>query len=93
MQIPGAKHLGSEDLLHIEITDTGGGISKEKISRICTPFYTTKENGTGLGLYIVKRSLDAHKATIELFSSIDNGTAFTITFPKASESSKQDPAA
>src|SRR5208283_4908898 len=48
----------------IEITDTGSGIEKDQLSRIFDPFYTTKINGTGLGLPMVKRSVNAHGGVV-----------------------------
>ncbi len=72
---------GKEDLLHIEITDTGGGISKEKISRIFTPFYTTKEDGSGLGLAFVHRIIRDHGGNITVSSTRGTGTTFVITLP------------
>ncbi len=72
---------GKENLLHIEITDTGGGISKEKISRIFTPFYTTKEDGSGLGLAFVHRIIRDHGGNITVSSTRGTGTTFVITLP------------
>jgi len=72
---------GSEDLLHIEITDTGGGISKDKISRIFTPFYTTKEDGSGLGLAFVHRIVRDHGGNISVTSTRGTGTTFVVTLP------------
>lgn len=72
---------GSEGLLYIDITDTGGGISKEKISRIFTPFYTTKEDGSGLGLAFVHRIIRDHGGNISVSSTRGTGTTFVITLP------------
>ena len=72
---------GSEGLLHVDITDTGGGISKEKISRIFTPFYTTKEDGSGLGLAFVHRIIRDHGGNISVSSTRGTGTTFVITLP------------
>jgi signal transduction histidine kinase len=72
---------GSEGLLHIEITDDGGGIPKEKIARIFTPFYTTKEAGSGLGLAFVHRIVRDHGGNISVTSSKGKGTTFVITLP------------
>ncbi len=72
---------GSEGLLHIELTDDGGGIPKEKIARIFTPFYTTKEAGSGLGLAFVHRIVRDHGGNISVTSSKGKGTTFVITLP------------
>ena len=72
---------GSEGLLHVEITDTGGGITKDKITRIFTPFYTTKEDGSGLGLAFVHRIVRDHGGDISVTSSKGEGTTFVIALP------------
>jgi len=70
-----------EGLLHIEIKDSGGGIPKDKISRIFTPFYTTKEAGSGLGLAFVHRIVRDHGGNISVTSTRGKGSTFTITLP------------
>lgn len=67
----------------IEITDTGCGISKENLSKISDPFFTTKEagEGTGLGLSITYSIIKEHKGTINFTSVKDEGTIVKITFP------------
>jgi two-component system, NtrC family, sensor kinase len=69
----------------IEIRDTGCGIPKEDLARIFDPFYTTKKEGSGLGLGLstVFGIVDRHKGTISVDSEPDKGTAFTITLPVA----------
>ncbi len=67
----------------IEITDTGGGIPAENIDKIFEPYFSTKETGTGLGLAIVKKIIDDHSGTIEVESSLNEGTKFTVKLPKA----------
>lgn len=65
------------------ITDTGPGVSEEDVSRVFDPFFTTKEigSGTGLGLSICYGIIKQHHGTIELTSTIGNGTAVTIKIP------------
>jgi len=62
----------------IQVTDTGCGISKERIDSIYDPFFTTKSTGTGLGLSIVHRILEPYNGWIEVVSEIDKGTTFTL---------------
>lgn len=69
------------DSVEVYIQDTGHGISKENLKRIFQPFFTTKSNGTGLGLSVVHDILEQHKATIRAESEIDKGTKFIIKFP------------
>jgi signal transduction histidine kinase len=65
--------------IYIEISDTGHGIPKDKQKHLFTPFFTTKENGTGLGLTIIKEIMDLHQAEIS-FTSSSQGTIFKLKF-------------
>jgi signal transduction histidine kinase len=67
----------------VRIHDNGEGIDPALRDRIWNPFYTSKEHGTGLGLPITKRIVEAHGGEIELASSPESGTEFVLTFPKA----------
>jgi signal transduction histidine kinase len=49
--------------------------------RIFVPFFTTKPKGSGLGLPIVRKIVDAHEGRIDLSSSLDTGTRFRVTLP------------
>ena len=66
----------------IRISDTGIGISEEKLGMIFTPFYTNKNRGTGLGLAIVKNIIEEHNGTIDVESEMGKGTTFIITLPQ-----------
>lgn len=76
----------SEDakFIYSEIKDNGTGIEKEHQSRIFDMFYraSTVSNGSGLGLYIVKNSIDKSGGEITLSSKENEGTSFKITLPK-----------
>lgn len=65
----------------IKISDTGRGISNEIYSSIFQPFYSTKENGMGLGLTYCKRVIESHEGTIDFRSKIGEGTTFIIEIP------------
>ncbi len=67
--------------LHIRFMDTGGGISPEQLKKIWTPFYTTKETGTGLGLGIVKNIIQSHNGKIQAGNNADGGAVFDIFLP------------
>jgi signal transduction histidine kinase len=67
----------------VRIVDNGVGIDDELCEKIFNPFYTSKEHGTGLGLPITKRLVEAHDGTIEVRSGIGDGAEFVLTFPKA----------
>ena len=71
----------------VSVTDTGPGISKEKLEKIFDPFFTTKYEGTGLGLSIVLSNVDLHGGLIDVDSKLDEGTRFLVYFPVADTSS------
>ncbi len=73
------------DFLICEIEDNGKGISKEDLSKIYDPFYTTKEvgKGMGLGLSIVYSTINHHNGRVEVSSRINKGTTFKIFLPPA----------
>src|SRR5258706_6908339 len=76
----GTKAQG--DRVQIDIADTGCGIPQEHLSKIFAPFFTTKSRGTGLGLAVVKKIIERHQGTITVDSTIGEGNAFHIKFPK-----------
>ena len=67
--------------VYVSVGDTGCGIAKENIDRIFDPLFTTKAKGTGLGLTVCKRVIDAHGGKILLKSHIDVGSRFTVMLP------------
>jgi two-component system, NtrC family, nitrogen regulation sensor histidine kinase NtrY len=69
--------------VHLEISDTGSGLTKEECERLFTPYYTTKQHGTGLGLAIVQSVVADHAGTIAVESRPGGGTVFVITLPRA----------
>jgi len=65
----------------IDIKDNGGGIDEGNLSKLFTPFHTTKASGTGLGLALVKRMIEALNGEITVSSKLDVGTTFSIKLP------------
>ena len=67
------------------ITDTGHGIPEDKREQIFVPFYTTKEKGkgTGLGMYIIKKTVEQHGGYINVESKVGAGTTITVGIPLA----------
>ena len=63
------------------ISDDGIGMPRNELKKIYNPFFTTKQYGTGLGLYICKKILSMHKGTIRIDSRQDEGTTVKITLP------------
>jgi signal transduction histidine kinase/CheY-like chemotaxis protein len=67
---------------HIEVTDTGGGMSAETRGRCLEPFFTTKgDRGTGLGLAMVYGVVQRHVADIDIESAVGQGTTIRLSFP------------
>jgi signal transduction histidine kinase/CheY-like chemotaxis protein len=76
--------LDGEEIV-VEFADTGCGIPPEQIDRIFDPFYSTKPNGTGLGLFVSYGIIQSHHGTIEVESKVNVGTTFTLRFPAHAE--------
>ncbi|MGG5252362.1 ATP-binding protein [Neobacillus sp. SM06] len=70
----------SQNKAVIEIRDTGFGMTREELSRLGQPFYSTKETGTGLGLMVSYRIIQAMHGRIEVQSEKGKGTAFKLIF-------------
>jgi signal transduction histidine kinase len=69
----------------IQISDTGTGISAEKLPCIFEPYHSFKPDGSGLGLATAKKIIDAHKGVISVDSALGKGTQFTIKLPLQAE--------
>ena len=65
----------------IVVRDTGRGMTKETASRVGTPFFTTREGGTGLGVVIAKTAIVQHGGTLAYQSTPGVGTIVTIALP------------
>ena len=65
----------------ITVADNGRGISAEHLSNIFRPFFTTKGDGTGLGLSLARRIVEDHHGRIEVTSAVGLGTTFAVILP------------
>jgi signal transduction histidine kinase len=65
----------------IKLEDNGAGVPEDKAPHIFEPFFSTKKEGSGLGLSISKRIIEEHGGSIRLGKSTDGGAAFIITLP------------
>ncbi|MDD5773303.1 MAG: ATP-binding protein [bacterium] len=72
---------GIDNFLTIQVSDTGKGIKNEIITQIFEPFFSTKENGSGLGLSIAQRIIEEHGGSITVKSIWEKGTNFFIKIP------------
>ena len=76
--------LGEDDghpVARLRVADTGPGMDEATISRIFTPYFTTKSGGTGLGLPTSRRIVEEHGGRIEVHSEPGRGTEFTLVLP------------
>jgi signal transduction histidine kinase len=84
---PRIEILGGENLagseVWIRVLDNGPGVPAEDRERIWSPFHTTKETGTGLGLALSRKTVEAHGGRMELEPGSNGGSEFVISFPKA----------
>jgi len=84
MEVGGRLELRAEPYLNgieIQVTDNGHGIPKELQREIFNPFFTTKAEGTGLGLANAQKSIQEHGGEIEVISESGKGTTFSIHLP------------
>jgi two-component system sensor histidine kinase HydH len=73
--VPGANSIG------LIVSDTGTGIEKENLPHIYDPYFTSKPAGTGLGLAVVQKIMEAHGGTINVESTSGEGTTVALRFP------------
>ncbi len=76
-----AKTWASEDSVYMKIEDTGSGIPQDVLQKIFEPYFTTKVDGTGLGLTMAYKVVKEHGGDIRVQSELNKGTCFTITLP------------
>lgn len=76
-EVPAGKYMV------LSVSDTGKGIAPEHVTKICEPFFTTKSSskGTGLGLSIIHTIIKQHNAFLDMESTLDEGTCFSIYIP------------
>ena len=76
--------------VRIDFADTGKGIREEHIAKIFTPFFTTNDMGTGLGLSVVHNIIAAHHGEITVAGKEGKGALFSIFLPSADSLSDQN---
>ena len=76
----------------IEIIDTGCGIPPRLHQKVFDLFFSTRKNGSGLGLAMARRIIQQHRGSVELHSEPGKGTDFRITLPaEGSDANREDP--
>ena len=85
---PGGRASVSVDVdgsdVSVVVTDTGGGISRDDIEHVLDPFFSTKADGTGLGLPIARQIATAHGGSLKIESVPGDGTRVEVRLPLAS---------
>lgn len=81
------KAFREHEFVNVQIADTGSGISAENKARLFEPFFSTKSNGTGLGLASSRYIVEAHGGSIAVESEIGKGTVMTVKLPLKPEMS------
>lgn len=84
-QIKMIVSLHGRDLIRVRTQDNGCGIPEERLKQLGEPFYTTKEKGTGLGLMMCFKIVEAHKGTMDIQSQVGYGTTIDVFLPTFSE--------
>ena len=82
----------NDDFLILSFIDTGKGISKDSIGHVSDAYFTTKKEGSGLGLMVVERIVREHGAELAIESEEGKGTTFTIKFPRSTRKIRLLPA-
>ncbi|MCR8660429.1 PAS domain S-box protein [Paenibacillus endoradicis] len=82
--------LRSDQAISVHITDEGIGMEEETLKRIGDPFFTVKENGTGLGIMVSQKIIETHHGQMELTSQVNVGTTVKILLPAYQEEELAD---
>jgi signal transduction histidine kinase len=77
-----ARRIGDAQV-ELEVADTGVGIAPEHLARVFDLYFTTREQGSGLGLSMVYRTVQLHDGTVEVESAPGRGASFRLRLPRA----------
>lgn len=75
-----SAYLARDGNLTLDVSDNGEGISAQKLEKIFVPFYTSKAEGSGIGLFLVKQVMQAHHGSVRAFSGGNGGALFRLSF-------------
>jgi signal transduction histidine kinase len=76
--------------VEVSVRDSGSGIAPEHAARLFQPYFTTKEHGTGLGLFVTRQLVADHGGTVTFESRLGEGTTFRVYLPLAASSEKDE---
>jgi len=76
------EFAADEKMVTASVSDTGKGIAPSVLPNIFRPFFTTKGDGTGLGLSLARRIVEDHGGRLEATSELGKGSCFTLRLPK-----------
>ena len=74
-----------DEFVVIRVADTGPGIDEEEKDRIFYPFFTTKQQGSGVGLSMAKKIVSSHRGLIDVDGAVGGGAVFTVRLPMVLE--------
>jgi signal transduction histidine kinase len=77
-----SSSITNKDHIVIHITDEGCGIAEDTMEKLGQPFYTTKQDGTGLGLMVTKKIIEQHNGVLKIVSRLGDGTSVEIFLPR-----------
>ena len=77
------SHNTEENVLVLGVQDTGCGIPQDELDKVLDPYFTTKSDGTGLGLALAYKIIDEHRGSIRFSSIVGKGTTVTVSLPLA----------
>jgi signal transduction histidine kinase len=78
------------ETLEVRISDTGRGIAEQELKNIFEPFYTTKEQGLGLGMPYANKIIEQHGGSITVDSKLGEGTTIRVTLPAAQQKAQEN---
>ncbi len=76
-------HPADDGRVEVDFSDEGGGMTDEQLRHIFDPFYSTREDGIGLGLSVVHRVVEAHGGSVRVHSQPGRGATFHVSLPVA----------
>jgi signal transduction histidine kinase len=76
---------GDQQRLEVSVTDDGEGMNPETRGKAFTPFFTTREGGTGLGLPLVQRIVEEHGGSVDVATTPGKGTTVTMVLPELAD--------